>query len=409
MHHSPIRVLPRQATRIRGLGLLTVTTLVAVCFPAAAQAAGTAPPHPPAPGFTVVADHLANPRGLSFSLESDSRSPESESRSDDSGAVLYVAEAGLGGGTASTGVQVGTGQTGSVVAVSGADSAHPQATVVSSNLWSETGNGDHGFETVGPAGISAGSDNALYVVMSENYAPGLGPQPQQGRLLRLNAHGQIRSVADVATASLQWESIPANHALNPQFPDTNPYGVTTTGHEMFVVDAAANTVSEVTPNGTVRVLAYIPNTPRSDAVPTCVTQGPDGALYVGTLAIAEGPGGAKVYRIDPETTAPATQAATVWASGLSTINGCAFSPDGKYFYASEFLALETLTGPPTGPPPSALVKIPFHHPTTHDYLGLGVLHFAGGVAVDTEGSVYVSNWSNQGPGTPIGQVLRFDR
>lgn len=385
-------------TRIRGVAVVAVVFVVTAVLPASAQAVGTAPRTPPHAVFTVVADHLANPRGLSFAPET---------LFDDTAEVLYVAEAGFGGGTPTAGVQVGTGQTGSMAAVKGADTAHPHTTVVSSNLWSQTTNGDHGFETVGPAGISARSDNAIYVVMSENYATGLGPQPQQGRLLRLNNYGRIRSVADIATASLKWESVPANAALNPQFPDTNPYGVTTFGREIFVVDAAANTVNEVSPNGTVRVLAYIPNTPKSDAVPTCVTRGPDGALYVGTLAIAEGPGGAKVYRINPETTAPVTQAATVWAEGLSTINGCAFSPDGKYFYASEFLALETLTGPPTGPLPSAVVKIPFNHPTTHDYLGLGVLHFAGGVAVDTEGSVYVSNWSNQGPGAPIGQVLRF--
>ncbi len=379
----------RLVVKVRGLAL---TAVVGVGALASVQAAGAAPAHPPAPRFTVVADHLANPRGLSFSGSSE---------------VLYVAQAGLGGGTAKTGVQVGTGQTGRVVAVSDADAAHPHVNLVSSNLWSKTTSGPHGFETVGPAGIAVRNDDAIFVVMSEDFVPGLGPQPQQGRLLRLTDHGRIRSVADVASASLKWESIPANKALNPQFPDANPYGVTTFGHELFVVDAAANTVDEIGPGGKVRVLAYLPNTPMSDAVPTCITKGPDGALYIGTLALVDGPGAAKVYRVDPETTAPVTKAATVWASGLSTINGCAFSPDGKYFYASEFLALETLTGPPVGPPPGAVVKIRFSNPASHTYLGLGVLHFSGGVAVDREGSVYVSNWSNQGAGRPIGQVLRL--
>ena len=370
--------------------IAAVVAVVSVATPASARTAG----------YTVVADHLANPRGLSF----NAGSPSSE--------VLYVAEAGLGGGTPKTGVQVGTGQTGRVTAVRDADTMNPHSAVVSSNLWSQTGSGDHGFETIGPAGIAVRNSDALYVVMSENYSPNLGPQPQEGRLLSLNHQGQVRSVADVATASLRWETIPANKALNPQFPDTNPYGVTTIGHEQFVVDAAANTVNEITTRGqnsSVRVLAYLPNTPKSDAVPTCITQGPDGALYVGTLAIADGPGAATVYRVDPETTAPVTEAATVWARGLSAINGCAFSPDGRYFYASEFVALETLTGPPVGPPPSAVVEIPFGDPARHSYLGLGGLHFAGGVAVDAEGAVYVSNWSNQAAGAPIGQVLRFDR
>lgn len=345
------------------------------------------------PTFTVVAQHLANPRGLSFA--------------GDGGEDLYISQAGLGGGNVRTGVQVGTSQTGSVEVVKDADDPHPQVRTISAHLWSQTTSGPHGFETAGPAGISVRSDDVIYVVMQENFVTGLGPQPQQGRLLQLTGGGRIRSVADVASASLKWESVPANKALNDQFPDTNPYGVAAAGREVFVVDAAANTVDAIGPGGAVRVLAYLPNTPKSDAVPTCITKGPDGALYVGTLALADGAKAAKVYRVDPRTTAPITKAATVWASGLTAINGCAFSPDGKYFYASEFLALETLKGPPVGPPPSAVVKIAFSNPATHSYIGLGVLHFAGGVAVDRDGAVYVSNWCNQGRGTPIGQVLRF--
>ena len=40
------------------------------------------------------------------------------------------------------------------------------------------------------------------------------------------------------------------------------------------------TLDEVLADGTVQILAYIPNTPISDAVPTCVAKGPDGALYI---------------------------------------------------------------------------------------------------------------------------------
>ena len=200
---------------------------------------------------------------------------------------------------------------------------------------------------------------------------GLGPQPQEGRLLGID-DGRTYSVADVATADLKWESIPANKALNPQFPDANPYGVTVTReHQTYVVDAAANTVDRIGPHGAVKVIAYLPNTPQSDAVPTCLSQGPDGALYVGTLSIADGPGAAHVYRVDPRSHASVTTKATVWASGLSAINGCSFSRDGKYFYASEFIAMEKITGPVAGPPPAAVVKIPFNNPSSHTYLGLG--------------------------------------
>jgi hypothetical protein len=40
-----------------------------------------------------------------------------------------------------------------------------------------------------------------------------------------------------------------------------------------VADAAANTVDEVSQSGVVEVLAFIPNPPHSDAVPTCIDRG----------------------------------------------------------------------------------------------------------------------------------------
>jgi hypothetical protein len=40
-------------------------------------------------------------------------------------------------------------------------------------------------------------------------------------------------------------------------------------------------------DGSVQVLAFFPNTPLSDAVPTGLDRGPDGALYIGTLALVD--------------------------------------------------------------------------------------------------------------------------
>ncbi len=347
------------------------------------------------PSVTVVADHLANPRGLSFLGGSE---------------TLLVAQAGFGSGSRTKGVQVGTGQTGLVTAILDADGRHSRTSTVANHLWSQTASSaQRGTETVGPAGVNAANPDRVLLAMSENFVAGLGPQPQEGRLLGIH-DGHTFSVADVATADLKWESIPANKALQPQFPDANPYGVTVTRtHQTYVVDAAANTVDRVGPHGAVKVIAFLPNTPLSDAVPTCLSQGPDGALYVGTLSIADGPGAAHVYRVDPRSHASVTSIATVWASGLSAINGCSFSRDGKYFYASEYIAMEKITGPVAGPPPAAVVKIPFNNPSSHTYLGLDALHFAGGVAVDDNGSVYVANWSNQPAGPAMGQVVRLNR
>jgi sugar lactone lactonase YvrE len=226
---------------------------------------------------------------------------------------------------------------------------------------------------------------------------GADPDPQSGRLLKVNDEN-LKTVANISAASLAWEAGFPN--LNPDFPDANPYAVVATGHRIFVIDAAANTLNEVSRNGTVRVIAYFPKPDNgvSDAVPTCVAKGPDGALYVGTLAIAAGPGQAKVYRVDPDTKESVLDAGRhVWASGLGTINGCAFSPDGKSFYASEFIAFEQIHGPPQGPPPGDVVKIPFSNPNdpkSRTSLTNGALTFPGGVAVSPNGTVYVSNISN---------------
>jgi hypothetical protein len=364
--------------------------LVALGLVVPVTQAGAAPKAPPPSKdpFTVVASGLANPRGLAFGEEE----------------TLYVSEAGLGAGNPTDGVLVGTGHTGLIQAIDDPSSKRPHLSTVASGLWSTTST-VHGFETEGVAGISARGDDSLYAAVD-----GLGTEdPQSGRLLKVHDEG-VKTVANVAAASLAWEAL-QDPNLNKDFPDANPYGVLVTGHRIFVVDAAANTLNEVTRDGKVRVIAYFPNPPVADAVPTCIAKGPDGALYVGTLSIAAGPGAAKVFRVDPDTKENVFAAGKhVWASGLSAINGCAFSPDGKYFYASEYIAFELLTGPPAGgPPPGAVIKIPFSDPTSHTPLAFPALTFPGGVAVSENGSVYVSNFSNNPFSQPIlGQVVRLD-
>jgi hypothetical protein len=344
-------------------------------------------------GYVVVADHLANPRGLFIPTGSES---------------LYFTESGFGGGNAKAGVQLGTGQNGRVSVVEDADDARPAVHRIASHLWSKTFSEQGQLSTGGPAGLTR-RGGTLYVAMSEVFHTGRGPQPQEGRLLTVSPGG-VHAVADLASASLKWES--THLGLNSQFPDTNPYGVTVYRHRgtstLYVLDAGANTVSRVGRHGQVTVVTYLPNTRKADAVPTCMAQGPDGALYVTTLALADGPGAAKIYRIDPTKHRPVLRSAKVWATGLTAMNGCAFGPGGTYLYVSEFLATETLKGAPKGLPPAAVVKIPFAHPSSgRSYLGLSFLHFAGGVAVDREGHVYVANFTNQGTGAPIGQVLQL--
>jgi sugar lactone lactonase YvrE len=157
------------------------------------------------------------------------------------------------------------------------------------------------------------------------------------------------------------------------------------------------------PNGTVRILAYFANNITSDSTPTCVAQGPDGALYIGTLSLVDslvfGPS-AIVYRVDPARLAsggavPIIGQESEWATGLWPINGCAFGPDGS-LYVSELITSQDFSG-------GDVVKIPFHNPASHISLTNQTLPFAAGVAVARDGTVYAVGLTV----TPNGFVARL--
>lgn len=343
------------------LGLMVVATL-----------AVTVKADPP---FTIVASGLSSPRGLTFGP----------------GGRLYVAQAGSGG------------DTGKITEIRNAWTTAPEARDVVTGLLSIPG--ENPGEFVGVDGLSALGNGTIAAIMAESEAG--GEAAPAGRLLQVNTGGQWRELANVGDFNYAWSVDHQDLAPNDFKPgDSNPYGVLAVPGGVYVADAGTNTLNSVKSNGAISILAYFPNNVIADATPTCIAKGPDGALYVGTLALVDsivrGPS-ATVYRVDPSQANPddlstVLTLAKPWATGLYPINGCAFGPDGS-FYASQ---LFTHWAP--GFDAGDVVKIPFATPGVHTSLTGGALTLPGGVAVGPDGAVYVSNGSAF---VPEGGVLRL--
>jgi hypothetical protein len=218
--------------------------------------------------------------------------------------------------------------------------------------------------------------------------------PAFGNLLRVNNRNQVETLVNVGSFDYEWTD--EHQWLVPfgDFPDANPYGVLVVPGHTYVVDAGANTLNEVMPDGSIRILAFFPNAVLADSTPTCACQGSDGLLYIGTLALVDslflGPS-AKVYRLDPADAnlpEPWNTPMTEWASGLWPINGCTFGSDGNFYASQLFTNPNWIYGED---PEGDVVKIPFATPATHTFLTDGALSFTAGVAVGPNGAVYVAD------------------
>jgi len=179
--------------------------------------------------------------------------------------------------------------------------------------------------------------------------------------------------------------------------DSDPYDVVAYHGGYLVADAAANSLLQVTRSGRIHLLARFPAvtetapagvlgpapvTVKAQAVPTSIAVGPDGALYVGLLrGVPSVPGTAYIYRVVPG------HQPKIWARGLTAVTAIAFDGHGR------LLATEYSTGGLLSPPttPGALVRVS-HHGHTVTTLPVSGLFQPTGVAVGSNGAVYVSNY-----------------
>jgi hypothetical protein len=337
-------------------GAMIVMTL-AVALAASATAQST---------ITQVVGGLHSPRGLTFGP----------------GGQLFVAQTG------------DETVEGSIIEILSPMAVRPRVRTIVSGL-PVVGDPEEG-EFLGVSGISIfgnGRNFGLYAIMAVD--PQQTGDPAFGNLLRVNYRNQVETLVNVGSFDYEWTD--EHQWLVPfgDFPDANPYGVLVVPGHTYVVDAGANTLNEVMPDLSIRVLAFFPNETFADSTPTCACQGPDGLLYIGTLALVDsfflGPS-AKVYRLDPaeaNLAEPWNTPMTVWASDLWPINGCTFGRDNN-FYASQLFTNPDILNDFDNPE-GDVVKIPFASPGTHTFLTGGALSFTAGVAVGPNGAVYVAD------------------
>ncbi len=355
----------------------------------AAVAAGGAAAAP-VPTVSTVVSGLDNPRDLAFGP----------------GGRLYVAEAGSGGSECTSGGPEGEACFGASSGISLINQANHTAARILDGMASSAG--ADGFGATGVDGISVGPHGVVYGILTESSdavpADVLSPelasllQAEFGRLIAVSSGGGFTTVADVGHYDFTWAGIHKD-LVPDQFPDANPYGVLSVpgyfGTEHWVVDAGANTLDFVNSRGSVSVVAFFPNPAFTDAVPTCVDRGPDGALYIGELTGGGNPPGSSiVWRWNGRGSLQA------WATGLTAVTGCGFGADGR-FYAAEF---STLGLDNAAPGTGELVRVPPH--STSPVTVVGGLSFPGGFAAGADGSLYVSNWSIAPAYTGLGSVKK---
>jgi hypothetical protein len=325
------------------------------------------------PAVTVVMSGLDNPRSLAFGPEG----------------ALYVAESGRGGtgpcGTNSPGEPVCYGPSGAITRLWRGE----QERIVSGlpslgNMNSTAANG--------PNGISFQGRGGLYVTIGFGNNPALrstfGPAGALlGTLLHVSASGEWRVIADISA----YES-----AMNPAGGpiDSNPFGALAVPGARVVTDAGGNSLLRIAATGDISTIAVFPSRPgrSTDAVPTAVEIGPDGAYYISELSgVPFAPGAARIYRVEPGSPPE------VYLTGFTTAIDLAFGPDGSLY------VLQHSTLAPFFGGPGELVRVA---PDGTRSTVLGGLDRPTSVAIDSDGTIYVTN---HGVSRGIGEVLRIEQ
>lgn len=208
------------------------------------------------------------------------------------------------------------------------------------------------------------------------------------------------------------------------FPEeSNPYGLTIMPNgDALIADAANNDIVRVTPEGDAWTVARfdlrvvstshlppdfelepgvpVPPEMTAEAVPTTVTIGPDGAIYVGQLmGFPFRPGTSNIWRIEPDamdalcsTTTPDPDC-SVHLTGFTGIQDIDFNLNNGKLYVYELAAEGVLAfeaGLETGEFPPAVLLLVSPNGKQRELVA-GELSQPGGVAVAHNGKVFVTD------------------
>ena len=215
---------------------------------------------------------------------------------------------------------------------------------------------------------------------------------------------------------------PVDRDMPPNPIESNPYGLAIARNgDTLVVDAAGNDLIRFTPDGVGTTMArfdveslstahippdfipgvVLPEFLESEAVPTTVTVGPDGSIYVGELqGFPFNVGSSHIWKIKPWAKDAWCSVNTpdwgcrVYSEGYTAIQDIAFDKFNR-LYVYELAAEGTLAfeaGFETGEfPPAVLLQVKkwFHHETRTELVA-GQLSQPGGIVV-TGGEVFVTD------------------